>query len=912
MKIILYLILSLTLFASDTYVSKSNNEQKILENYRLNPIILVLDKKTYKNQIFEEESINNILEDLFKNYLGLNIVVEKESFIEGQYNKENKIFGGIFQTNNECRDILSSVPLYEEDLYVVFNDKSLDQTDFKLYKQFFDFNILTGNLKNKLTNNQSNKIKEKKYSLYSTHESICNNEKIKVSKLPSNVIGLSKEYKDLLPIVNRAIEEKYYTKINNFLKKRKLFIENKILMEALTKEEREYLKNNKTIYIGLESQQVYSYYSKEKNQYIGSVINLFKNLSEILKIEFKVKNMPDENWNKILDLFNKNKIQIIPLIKTREREEKYIFSSNLTEISLYKVGKKKSDFKNEKLKVGVLKNSFEEAFAKLYFNKEVIEEYEDYNSLNKALFSNKVDIIYTTNIENIKHSNIIIEKDKYPLVFGYNKNNYLLKNIIDKALIISEDFNTILKEGEVNKEDLLFKEKEQEKNKMLKLFLISFILVASLLAIIVRLYLKNRASKKLLIDKLTDLPNYYQYMEDVSKYNTSNFTFIKIKLNILSEINRKVGWSIGNKILIEVTNILNIALETNSKIYKVSGNKFYIMTSENNIKNKINYIKESIRKLKLKESYNFDEDIKISYYKKETLISASEIFEYLETLDEIDDEKEISVLELNNQLIKKLNRRAEIKKRLVSKELDGVYAVFQPKFDLITKKILGAEALARWQDNSLGAIYPDEFIFIAEELKRVYLIDYKIAEETLKFINKIPKIYLLSDNFRISFNISLQTFERKDFLNTIINLIEKYKINPEVLEVELTETILGLNLPTIIEKINHLKAKGIQVSIDDFTAGNSSVSLLSILPVDIIKFDKSILDRVDSNNKVATEVYKGLINIVKGSNFKIVAEGIETNEQLDFLKSHKVDIGQGYIFSKPISEIDFLKLLESK
>ncbi|MGL5023906.1 EAL domain-containing protein [Cetobacterium sp.] len=912
MKIILYLILSLTLFASDTYVSKSNNEQKILENYRLNPIILVLDKKTYKNQIFEEESINNILEDLFKNYLGLNIVVEKESFIEGQYNKENKIFGGIFQTNNECRDILSSVPLYEEDLYVVFNDKSLDQTDFKLYKQFFDFNILTGNLKNKLTNNQSNKIKEKKYSLYSTHESICNNEKIKVSKLPSNVIGLSKEYKDLLPIVNRAIEEKYYTKINNFLKKRKLFIENKILMEALTKEEREYLKNNKTIYIGLESQQVYSYYSKEKNQYIGSVINLFKNLSEILKIEFKVKNMPDENWSKILDLFNKNKIQIIPLIKTREREEKYIFSSNLTEISLYKVGKKKSDFKNEKLKVGVLKNSFEEAFAKLYFNKEVIEEYEDYNSLNKALFSNKVDIIYTTNIENIKHPNIIIEKDKYPLVFGYNKNNYLLKNIIDKALIISEDFNTILKEGEVNKEDLLFKEKEQEKNKMLKLFLISFILVASLLAIIVRLYLKNRASKKLLIDKLTDLPNYYQYMEDVSKYNTSNFTFIKIKLNILSEINRKVGWSIGNKILIEVTNILNIALETNSKIYKVSGNKFYIMTSENNIKNKINYIKESIRKLKLKESYNFDEDIKISYYKKETLISASEIFEYLETLDEIDDEKEISVLELNNQLIKKLNRRAEIKKRLVSKELDGVYAVFQPKFDLITKKILGAEALARWQDNSLGAIYPDEFIFIAEELKRVYLIDYKIAEETLKFINKIPKIYLLSDNFRISFNISLQTFEREDFLNTIINLIEKYKINPEVLEVELTETILGLNLPTIIEKINHLKAKGIQVSIDDFTAGNSSVSLLSILPVDIIKFDKSILDRVDSNNKVATEVYKGLINIVKGSNFKIVAEGIETNEQLDFLKSHKVDIGQGYIFSKPISEIDFLKLLESK
>ncbi|MGL5367876.1 MAG: diguanylate cyclase domain-containing protein, partial [Cetobacterium somerae] len=578
MKIILYLILSLTLLASNTYVSKSNNEQKILENYRLNPIILTLDNEEYKNQIFEEESINNILEDLFKNYLGLNIVVEKENFVENNYSKENKILGGIFQTNIKYKNILSSVPLYEEDLYIVFNNKNLNSTDFTLYKRFFDFNILTGNLSNRLTNSQNKKIKEKKYSLYSTHKAICSSEKIKISKLPSNVIELSKEYEDLLPIINQAIEEKYYDRINNFLKKRKYFIENKVLREVLTKEEREYLENNKTIYVGFESQQVYSYYSKEKNQYIGSVVNLFKNLSEILKIEFKVKNTPDENWNEVLDLFNKNEIQIIPLIKTKEREEKYIFSTNLNNISLYEVRKKRDTFKSDKLKVGVLKNSFEEAFAKLYFNDETIEEYNDYNSLNRALLENKVNIIYTTNVENIKNSNLIMEKDKYPLVFGYNENNYLLKNIIDKALIISEDFNTILKEGEVNKEYLLFKEKE--KKKILKLILISFILITSLLGIIITLYLKNRASKKLLVDKLTNLPNYYQYMEDIPKYNSSNFTFIKIKVNILSEINRKLGWLIGNKILIEVANILNNNLEDNNKIYKISGNKFYIITSE--------------------------------------------------------------------------------------------------------------------------------------------------------------------------------------------------------------------------------------------------------------------------------------------------------------------------------------------
>ena len=441
------------------------------------------------------------------------------------------------------------------------------------------------------------------------------------------------------------------------------------------------------------------------------------------------------------------------------------------------------------------------------------------------------------------------------------------------------------------------------------LYLLISILVISLAIISINLYVKNKAAKKLLIDKLTNLPNHYQYVEDISKYTHTNFIFIKIKLNILSEINKRLGWDIENKIILNIANILKNTLKYKSKIYKMSGSKFYIITNESNIIPKINEIKKNLSRLKLKENYNFDEEIKISFYKNRTSISTEEVFEYLEILDEIKEEKNISISELDNQLIEKINRRTQIKHKIINKDIKGIHALFQPKFDLTTKKVLGAEALARWQNESLGAIYPDEFIFIAEKLKKVYLIDYKIAEESLKFLNKMSQTYLLENNFRISFNISLQTFERDDFLKTIVTLIEKYKIDPNLLEIELTETILGLNLTTIIEKINHLKTIGFQVSIDDFTAGNSSVSLLSVLPVDIIKFDKSILDRVNPNNKVATDVYKGLINIIKGSNFKIVAEGIETNEQLNFLKSNKVDIGQGYIFSKPLSKEDFFKLI---
>ena len=194
-------------------------------------------------------------------------------------------------------------------------------------------------------------------------------------------------------------------------------------------------------------------------------------------------------------------------------------------------------------------------------------------------------------------------------------------------------------------------------------------------------------------------------------------------------------------------------------------------------------------------------------------------------------------------------------------------------------------------------------------MKIVHIIDYKIAEETLKFIKRIPKKYLDENNFRISFNISLQTFEQENFLKILEDMIKKYEVDTKYIEVELTETILGLNMGVIIEKIKRLRERNIAVSIDDFTAGNASFSFLSVLPINTIKFDKSILDLVPQNTS-ANKIYEGLINIIKMLDFKIVAEGIETTEQSLFLKKNGVNIGQGYLFSRPLPEEAFLKLLD--
>ncbi|MGL5662754.1 MAG: EAL domain-containing protein, partial [Cetobacterium sp.] len=169
------------------------------------------------------------------------------------------------------------------------------------------------------------------------------------------------------------------------------------------------------------------------------------------------------------------------------------------------------------------------------------------------------------------------------------------------------------------------------------------------------------------------------------------------------------------------------------------------------------------------------------------------------------------------------------------------------------------------------------------------------------------------ENFKMSFNLSMKSLERDDVVSVIKTLLKENKISGEYIEIEITESIFSTNLKTTLEKINELKRMNISLSMDDFTAGHSTVSLLPILPLDVVKFDKGILDAIGTKGDlVASNIYMALIGLIKDLNLKIVSEGIETKLQLEFLEKANVDIGQGYIFSKPIEGLNFIKKLTEK
>ena len=259
----------------------------------------------------------------------------------------------------------------------------------------------------------------------------------------------------------------------------------------------------------------------------------------------------------------------------------------------------------------------------------------------------------------------------------------------------------------------------------------------------------------------------------------------------------------------------------------------------------------------------------------------------------------------DEKFIEKMDRESSILS-LLKEDTSGIYPVFQPKYCLKTKKIIGAEALARYNSLKLGSIGPFEFMPIAEKYSFIHKVDYKIAKESVVFVKELLDSGVYLEDFRISFNISMKTFKREDLITVISGLLNYFKVPGKYIEVEITESIFVLDMKDLVTKLKALKNLGIKISLDDFTAGHSTAGLLPLLPIDIVKFDKSLLDSLEVNQEKSMIVYKNLVSLIKDLNFKIVAEGIEKQEQVEFLEFLEIDYVQGYYFSKPITKKMFI------
>lgn len=221
---------------------------------------------------------------------------------------------------------------------------------------------------------------------------------------------------------------------------------------------------------------------------------------------------------------------------------------------------------------------------------------------------------------------------------------------------------------------------------------------------------------------------------------------------------------------------------------------------------------------------------------------------------------------------------------------------YQPQYNLSTGRIIGVEALVRWYRPKEGFIPPIEFIPIAEELNQIIALESTIIHLALQQKKTWEEEGI---EIEMAINLSSKTLENETHFEEITKIFTSYKVNYAKITIEITETAFLVNVEEAAKRLKRLRMLGIKIALDDFGTGYSSLTHLKQFPIDIIKIDRSFIDSLPKG-KVEVAITKNLLYLARELNCMVIAEGIETREQLQYLTEHQCDCGQGYLLCKPM------------
>ncbi|MGV8979642.1 putative bifunctional diguanylate cyclase/phosphodiesterase [Clostridium sp.] len=411
------------------------------------------------------------------------------------------------------------------------------------------------------------------------------------------------------------------------------------------------------------------------------------------------------------------------------------------------------------------------------------------------------------------------------------------------------------------------------------------------------------------IDLATGLKNknyiVHKLTEVIQDKGNNNYSVILIGLDDFKIINDVWGYDFGNKVLNEVGKILSDNFENKSMVIYSGSDRFLIISyKEENIDDYAEKILNALRNTLVIEDTQVNLTVSMGIYLN---TKGEEIFTTIQNADiALNYAKKqgrdcFSIF--NSWMKEKLLRESKVQKNLkkaIKNDLLEVY--YQPKINLKNEKLIGIEALLRWNDMELGIISPCEFIPIAEKTG----IIIELGRYVLRKVCMQIKTWEASgvNYIDVAVNISSKQFRDTFLPEYIANILKEYGLPSSVLELEVTESAIVENIKYADKMLNEFIKKGIKVSIDDFGTGYSSYSYLSQLSLNTIKIDKSFIDFINCDNKKSL-IIKNIIDLAHILEMKVVAEGVEQEHQMRKLKEYGCDIIQGYYYSKPLSIKDF-------
>lgn len=421
-------------------------------------------------------------------------------------------------------------------------------------------------------------------------------------------------------------------------------------------------------------------------------------------------------------------------------------------------------------------------------------------------------------------------------------------------------------------------------------------------------------------DILTGLPNrglLYDRLQLAivnAKRSKTFFAVIFFDLDRFKFINDTLGHNAGDTFLKDISKRLLSCIRENDTLSRLGGDEFVIVISElkkvNDVIPIVNKCLEALMKpiIYKENEFRMSSSVGVSLYPQDgqdiqTLLKNADMAMY-RAKETSPGGFKFYTNDLNVRASEHLLLESNLRKALQQNEFELYY---QPLINLEESTIIGVEALLRWNHPKLGFIPPLTFIPIAEEIGLISPIGEWVLNEACKQY-KIWQDEGLS-SFTLAINLSPQQLMQHDIVELIESILKKNDINPKFLELEFTESCLMNEVTSITNKIIALKKLGISLAIDDFGTGYSSLSYLRMFPINKIKIDKSFIHYI-SPNPDDTSIIIAIIAIAKSLKLRVLAEGVETEEQLNFLRDNHCQEAQGYYFSRPLTAKKCTQFLE--
>ncbi|EFU43245.1 diguanylate cyclase/phosphodiesterase with MHYT sensor [Paenibacillus vortex V453] len=409
-------------------------------------------------------------------------------------------------------------------------------------------------------------------------------------------------------------------------------------------------------------------------------------------------------------------------------------------------------------------------------------------------------------------------------------------------------------------------------------------------------------------DTITGLPNRNEmnrFFESNSE--TEKISVLFLDLDQFKAINDTLGHHVGDMLVQEVGNRLRQFIQGYQQVFRIGGDEFLIILKQSDPMYAQRLAEDILQKIKNVYFIDGNElyvtgSIGISIGSvhssdRSTLLKNADTAMYkAKGLGK--NQQCLYTEEMGVQEVRKMELEKDLQRAL---ELKEFFIVYQPKWNVKSNRLVGFEALIRWNHPRLGVISPLEFIPIAEETGLIIPMTRWTLEEACKQCRAWKERGIVQP---VSVNLSIRLFHGDNLLELVRNVLDKAELDPHLLELEITESMVLHDVNDIIRQLENIRALGVKVSMDDFGTGYSSIGLLDRIPIDALKLDRLFTNDLDTPSKRA--IINAIVLMAENLNLDVIAEGVENKEHIDFLTGLGCHVMQGYYYGKPmdIDEID--------